>query len=71
MVEAAICDGDWPSVRRQPDASNGEIVCGCAVDDECHRKARSSAAMDMSGYCRTTPLSSRSTATTGRFFDSS
>lgn len=26
MVEAAICDGDWVVVRRQPVAENGEIV---------------------------------------------
>lgn len=26
MVEAAICDKDWVVVRRQPTASNGEIV---------------------------------------------
>ena len=26
MVEAAICDGDWVVIRRQPVAENGEIV---------------------------------------------
>lgn len=26
MIDAAICDGDWVVVRRQPTASNGEIV---------------------------------------------
>lgn len=26
MVDAAICDGDWVAVRRQPDALNGDIV---------------------------------------------
>ncbi|MHB1614641.1 MAG: transcriptional repressor LexA [Actinomycetes bacterium] len=26
MVDAAICDGDWVVVRRQPEAQNGEIV---------------------------------------------
>lgn len=26
MIEAAICDGDWVVVRRQPEAANGEIV---------------------------------------------
>ena len=26
MVEAAICDGDWVTVRRQPVAENGDIV---------------------------------------------
>jgi repressor LexA len=26
MIDAAICDGDWVAVRRQPDAENGEIV---------------------------------------------
>lgn len=26
MIEAAICDGDWVIVRRQPVAENGEII---------------------------------------------
>lgn len=26
MIDAAICDGDWVVVRRQPTASSGEIV---------------------------------------------
>lgn len=26
MIEAAICDGDWVTVRRQPVAENGDIV---------------------------------------------
>lgn len=26
MIDAAICDGDWVIVRRQPTAENGEIV---------------------------------------------
>ena len=26
MIDAAICDGDWVVVRRQPTAENGEIV---------------------------------------------
>jgi repressor LexA len=26
MIDAAICDGDWVVVRRQPVAENGEIV---------------------------------------------
>lgn len=26
MIEAAICDGDWVVVRRQPVAENGEVV---------------------------------------------
>lgn len=26
MVEAAICDGDWVVVRRQPVAENGQVV---------------------------------------------
>ncbi|WP_326798901.1 transcriptional repressor LexA [Streptomyces sp. NBC_01808] len=26
MIEAAICDGDWVAVRRQPVAENGDIV---------------------------------------------
>lgn len=26
MIEAAICDGDWVVIRRQPTAENGEIV---------------------------------------------
>ncbi len=33
MIEAAICDGDWVVVRRQPDADNGEIVAAL-LDDE-------------------------------------
>jgi repressor LexA len=33
MVEAAICDGDWVVVRRQPDANNGDIVAAL-LDDE-------------------------------------
>ncbi|MEZ5185935.1 MAG: transcriptional repressor LexA [Candidatus Nanopelagicales bacterium] len=33
MIEAAICDGDWVVVRRQPDATNGDIVAAL-LDDE-------------------------------------
>jgi repressor LexA len=33
MVDAAICDGDWVVVRRQPEAANGEIVAAL-LDDE-------------------------------------
>jgi len=33
MVDAAICDGDWVVVRRQPVAENGEIVAAL-LDDE-------------------------------------
>lgn len=33
MIEAAICDGDWVVVRRQPDADNGEIVAAL-LDEE-------------------------------------
>jgi repressor LexA len=33
MIEAAICDGDWVVVRRQPEAANGEIVAAL-LDDE-------------------------------------
>ena len=33
MVEAAICDGDYVVVRRQPTADNGEIVAAL-LDDE-------------------------------------
>jgi repressor LexA len=33
MVDAAICDGDWVVVRRQPDAVNGDIVAAL-LDDE-------------------------------------
>ncbi|WP_242511249.1 transcriptional repressor LexA [Pengzhenrongella frigida] len=33
MIEAAICDGDWVVVRRQPVAENGEIVAAM-IDDE-------------------------------------
>lgn len=33
MIDAAICDGDWVVVRRQPEAANGEIVAAL-LDDE-------------------------------------
>lgn len=33
MIDAAICDGDWVVVRRQPSAVNGEIVAAL-LDDE-------------------------------------
>lgn len=33
MIDAAICDGDWVVVRRQPDAENGDIVAAL-LDDE-------------------------------------
>lgn len=33
MVDAAICDGDWVVVRRQPVAENGEIVAALLDDD--------------------------------------
>ncbi|MDQ1290089.1 MAG: repressor LexA, partial [Actinomycetota bacterium] len=33
MVEAAICDGDWVVVRKQPVANNGEIVAAM-IDGE-------------------------------------
>jgi repressor LexA len=33
MVDAAICDGDWVVVRRQPIAENGEIVAAM-IDGE-------------------------------------
>ncbi|WP_179625438.1 transcriptional repressor LexA [Cellulomonas oligotrophica] len=33
MLEAAICDGDWVVVRRQPVAENGEIVAAM-IDGE-------------------------------------
>ncbi|MFW2513557.1 transcriptional repressor LexA [Demequina sp. SO4-13] len=33
MVDAAICDGDWVVVRRQPTADNGDIVAAL-LDDE-------------------------------------
>jgi repressor LexA len=33
MIEAAICDGDWVTVRQQPDAENGEIVAAL-IDGE-------------------------------------
>lgn len=33
MIDAAICDGDWVVVRRQSDASNGDIVAAL-LDDE-------------------------------------
>ncbi len=33
MIDAAICDGDWVVVRRQPNAENGDIVAAL-LDDE-------------------------------------
>ncbi|MFI1524084.1 transcriptional repressor LexA [Kitasatospora cineracea] len=33
MVDAAICDGDWVTVRRQPVAENGDIVAAM-IDGE-------------------------------------
>ncbi len=33
MIDAAICDGDWVVVRRQPTANNGDIVAAL-LDDE-------------------------------------
>lgn len=33
MIDAAICDGDWVVVRRQPTAENGEIVAAL-LDNE-------------------------------------
>ncbi|WP_432562207.1 transcriptional repressor LexA [Kineococcus sp. SYSU DK003] len=33
MIEAAICDGDWVVVRRQPTADNGEVVAAM-IDGE-------------------------------------
>ncbi|MFC5369907.1 transcriptional repressor LexA [Arcanobacterium bovis] len=33
MIDAAICDGDWVVVRRQPVAENGEIVAA-VIDGE-------------------------------------
>ena len=33
MQDAAICDGDFGVVRRQPDADNGQIVAAL-LDDE-------------------------------------
>ena len=40
MVDAAICDGDWVAVRRQPSADNGEIVAAL-LDDEATVKTLS------------------------------
>ncbi len=33
MIEAAICDGDWVTVRQQPEADNGDIVAAM-IDGE-------------------------------------
>jgi repressor LexA len=33
MIDAAILDGDWVAVRKQPDAEDGEIVVAM-IDDE-------------------------------------
>lgn len=38
MIDAAICDGDWVVVRRQPVAENGEIVAAM-IDGEATVKA--------------------------------
>ena len=40
MVDAAICDGDWVVVRRQPVAENGEIVAAM-IDGEATVKTLS------------------------------
>ncbi len=40
MVDAAICDGDWVAVRRQPSADNGDIVAAL-LDDEATVKTLS------------------------------
>jgi len=33
MIDAAICDGDWVTIRRQPVAENGEVVAAM-IDGE-------------------------------------
>ncbi len=33
MIDAAITDGDWVVVRRQPDADNGDIVAAMIESD--------------------------------------
>ena len=33
MIDAAICDGDWVVVRKQPTAENGEIVAALLGDE--------------------------------------
>lgn len=33
MIDAAICDGDWVVVRKQPDARNGDIVAALLEDE--------------------------------------
>lgn len=40
MIDAAICDGDWVVVRRQPVAENGEIVAAM-IDGEATVKVLS------------------------------
>ena len=40
MIDAAICDGDWVVVRRQPVAENGEIVAAM-IDGEATVKTLS------------------------------
>lgn len=42
MIDAAICDGDWVVIRRQPTAENGEIVAAM-IDGESTVKALSRA----------------------------
>ena len=33
MVDAAICDGDWVVIRRQPTCENGDIVAALLGDE--------------------------------------
>ncbi len=46
MIEAAICDGDWVVVRRQPVAENGEIVAAM-LDGEATVKTFKRTATDV------------------------
>ena len=62
MIEAAICDGDWVTVRRQPVAENGDIVAAM-LDGEATVK-RFKREDGHVWLLPTTPRTSRSQATT-------
>ncbi|CAM5245582.1 LexA repressor [Streptomyces violaceorubidus] len=43
MIEAAICDGDWVTVRRQPVAENGDIVAAMLDGEATVKRFRAAA----------------------------
>ena len=55
MIEAGILDGDTLVVRRQPDASNGEIVVALVGDDESANEATVKTFYRESGRVRLQP----------------